>query len=490
MRGIMECLRRNVLGIDIGTSSLKFLVTEPLDGGSRIVASVTRSYGLKSHGKQSVSLILKTFFEGLEAIAEELALVTEICVCGQMHGIVWWCSRDLLEAAKRLYRNGCGDHWPWSDLITWEDQRCSEAFLRECNSYCDDECDQLSKLASGYGIASFAHVVKSQPDFMSMYNYDTCGTIMDLMTSLLCGHDTPKQTCIDTMNATSWGPFDSGQMRWNAKFLNALQIPHNVLPRVRKHGDVAGKTVEAFGLPADARVLVGMGDHPCSVVAAAYSPTGRTFLPNVTTVNFGTSGQVALILSETQISAMKTDVSGGFEVRPFFHNQWIGVAASLSGGNVLAWFLAQVNAWKEDLNSEKPITMSELIALGMGRKRTTLTCSPTIFGERFASGLHGSFSNIRADNFGIGDMMAALCRGLVDNLVRMIPQSLRELALSQTIIGTGNGLIRNELLRFYLMGSLTHPDNLQIVDEALEDRFTAVFGATLVTRLEAPTSSV
>ena len=48
-------------------------------------------------------------------------------------------------------------------------------------------------------------------------------------------------------------------------------------------------------------------------------------------VNFGTSGQVALILSETQISAMKTDVSGGFEVRPFFHNQWIGVAASLSG---------------------------------------------------------------------------------------------------------------------------------------------------------------
>lgn len=198
-----------------------------------------------------------------------------------MHGIVWWCSTVLSHAAKTLFANECDGKWPWSDLITWEDTRCSNEFLRECNSHFECQNDKISKLASGYGIASFAHILRFQSDFLLTHRYDTCGTIMDLITSLLCGHNSPNLTFIDTINATAWGGFDVKEMRWNEKFLNALDIPLYVLPKIKKYGDVVGTSVAAFGVPKDAKVLVGMGDHPCAVAAAAYS-LKREIVANVT----------------------------------------------------------------------------------------------------------------------------------------------------------------------------------------------------------------
>lgn len=48
-------------------------------------------------------------------------------------------------------------------------------------------------------------------------------------------------------------------------------------------------------------------------------------------VNFGTSAQLAMLLSADEVADLHS-TSKSFEVRPFlFENQFIGVAASLSG---------------------------------------------------------------------------------------------------------------------------------------------------------------
>lgn len=50
-----------------------------------------------------------------------------------------------------------------------------------------------------------------------------------------------------------------------------------------------------------------------------------------TVVNFGTSAQLAMLLSADEVSELHS-ASKSFEVRPFvFEDQFIGVAASLSG---------------------------------------------------------------------------------------------------------------------------------------------------------------
>lgn len=45
-----------------------------------------------------------------------------ISVSGQMHGIVFWNSKSIID-----YRND--SEWNCSNLITWMDQRCSTVFL-------------------------------------------------------------------------------------------------------------------------------------------------------------------------------------------------------------------------------------------------------------------------------------------------------------------------------------------------------------------------
>ena len=49
-------------------------------------------------------------------------------------------------------------------------------------------------------------------------------------------------------------------------------------------------------------------------------------------VNVGTSAQLAMILSSDDVESVRSSASRSFEIRPFvFANQFIGVAASLSG---------------------------------------------------------------------------------------------------------------------------------------------------------------
>jgi len=172
-----------------------------------------------------------------------------------------------------------------------------------------------SPLATGYGLATFAHTLQHAP--RELVGMDACGTIQDLVAFLLCGHSLPAQCCMDTTNAFSWGGFDLQTNNWNphtyvspqqfvtcfavcrsrplfrVDSIRALKIPSTMLPAVKKPGEVVGQTTaltsqsllalspdgsgtsvspveDSFflGVPPGKPVHVPMGDHPCSVMAA------------------------------------------------------------------------------------------------------------------------------------------------------------------------------------------------------------------------------
>jgi hypothetical protein len=140
-----------------------------------------------------------------------------------MHGIVWWRAADLGKHAETVLTGGPSVDPPaWSRLVTWEDQRCSQEFLATCRDRIDAAHavegaggggTPSSGLSSGYGLATFAHTLTTNPEGLA--GYDACGTIHDLLAFILCGHARADEATIDTTDACSWGAFNLDTKNWN-----------------------------------------------------------------------------------------------------------------------------------------------------------------------------------------------------------------------------------------------------------------------------------
>lgn len=82
---------------------------------------------------------------------------------------------------------------------------------------------------------------------------------------------------------------------------------------------------------------------------------------------------------------------------------------------------------------------------GLRKVATDLRANPSLSGERYDSSLRGSFTNLSFDNFTIGDMTAALCRGLVTSLRDTLPRGL--LDSKREVVGSGNAIGRSPLMQ-------------------------------------------
>ncbi|GMF20630.1 unnamed protein product [Phytophthora lilii] len=283
-----------LFGLDIGTTAIKCVVVKAEGGQTVAVANVSLSDivvptrpgedGEENNvGVQNVDQVLLAVQRAVTLLPETARRrVTSVGICGQMHGIVWWCSRAVHDVAERLLATGV--IWAqdddeayepmWSDLITWQDQRCTASFLDECREKIARakiavNSSLPSRLASGYGLASFAHTLENSP--RTLVGMDACGTIHDFVAFILCGHTLPSETFIDTTDAHSWGGLNLQTQTWDPRVLRALRIPSSMLPAVKKPGTCIGHSgsgYTSFGLPDNRPVYVPMGDHPCSVLAA------------------------------------------------------------------------------------------------------------------------------------------------------------------------------------------------------------------------------
>ena len=136
---------------------------------------------------------------------------------------------------------------------------------------------------------------------------------------------------------------------------------------------------------------------------------------------------------------------------PYFGGRYLSVAASLNGGNVVAEFVTMLHGWTEDLG----LTMSRdeiwrrIAAAGESATAAdaSLDITPTLFGERHDPAAVGSVGNVRPGNTGLGPVVVALCRGVVQNLAGMMTPGMLEEHGVTRILGSGGGLLRNSVMR-------------------------------------------
>lgn len=79
--------------------------------------------------------------------------------------------------------------------------------------------------------------------------YDKCGTVQDLVVSLLCEND---QVSMSTQNAASWGYFLTEQAQWEIEAMAKANFPVKLLPQlILQPGKIAGQLSRTwFGIPA------------------------------------------------------------------------------------------------------------------------------------------------------------------------------------------------------------------------------------------------
>ncbi|CEG41128.1 Ribulose kinase and related carbohydrate kinases [Plasmopara halstedii] len=498
---MLECERGDntplLFGLDIGTSAIKCVVVKAK--GRETVA--TTNVSLKEvtvsarsndkiakykEGVQNVDQILLAVQRAIEMLPESVRRrVSSIGICGQMHGIVWWCSHAVHESADLLlkargsciYKSEDTLDPAWSELITWQDQRCTASFIKKCrekvSSFHTAETSAIcSPIAAGYGLASYSHILEHSSH--TLVGMDACGTIQDFVAFVLCGHTLSSETAMDTTNAHSWGGFNMNTLAWDSHVLRALRIPFSMLPTVKKPGSCIGHTCTgytAFGLPFQKPVYVPMGDHPCSVLAAilkSQSALGKDL--KLTLVNIGTSAQLAMVLTDADVVKLPFGPKSDSLTRKqgnLSFEQWQNWTKEMG--------LASADNGDEESATQRDAEVyARLIQLGMQHQNTQLTFVPTLNGERADPDATGSILNLRMNNWSMGDITAALSRGLVDNLFAMIPTEVQALISTQPIIGTGNALVRNELIQRFLRCRLANPQNLHLQTTA-----DAAVGASL-----------
>ena len=118
---------------------------------------------------------------------------------------------------------------------------------------------------------------------------------------------------------------------------------------------------------------------------------------------------------------------------PFFNDRNILVAASLNGGNILSQFVDLLQRWSTEMGMEQIPIKNDLFSLliekaGEFEAQRSAVCglsiTPTLLGERHMPTKKGSVEGIGADVPGLGQVFSATCRGLVVNLLGMMPRDI------------------------------------------------------------------
>ena len=162
------------------------------------------------------------------------------------------------------------------------------------------------------------------------------------------------------------------------------------------------------------------------------------FIPSITVLNIGSASQLAVINPATsQLPQLPASI---MEV-PYFSQDTILVAASLSGGNVVSTFVKMLSSWLGCLqgpqHTNHPDSVSSvvpnesdiyriLISKAGEKMETSLKMDVRLWGERYNPGVTGSMSNLTPHNLDLGDVSSAMFRGIIENLWSMMSPGVLE----------------------------------------------------------------
>jgi xylulokinase len=385
-----------LLGIDLGTSSLKVLLT---DECGNILSRASAAYPLhtpqpgwveqspQDWWQAAVSAVRQVIFDG-----QAISSVDAIGLSGQMHGTV------LLDGSGRcLY-----------PAVIWPDQRSP--------SQVSEIIDQVGRMrwieiagslpATGFQAVTLRWFQQNKHDVW--HQVDKVLLPKDYLRWRMCADFTT-----DPSDAAGTGLMDVGKRCWSPVLLDQLQVGHDLLPDIKPSQEIAGRLIpraaKELGLPAGIPVVVGAADTAASLLGAGIAAGDDLLL------TISTGGQLLTVCNAFQIDPLGRLHTFCSAFEPGDHTSgWYLMGATLSAGQSLRWLRENIFRLDKSEGYDQMITWAEQAAVGAGG----LIFSPYLLGERSPNtdqNARGSFVGLSIQH-GRPELVRAVLEGVVFSL--------------------------------------------------------------------------
>ena len=306
---------RTILGIDLGTSSVKAMLFDAEQG---VIAVRAEEYGVDiAHpgwAQQSPALWWESLVRVLRWLEshyrEAYRSVCAVGYSGQMHGMV------LTDAKGQ----------PVRPAVIWLDQRAGRQ-LEEIGAALSEEdmgnvfCNRVS---SGFAFPSLLWVREQEPEIFARAAHFL--SPKDYIRYKMTG-----EIGAEVVDASSTTLFATGERDWAWEVIDRFHLPPQMFPKVHESADIAG-TVTAqceaqTGLPAGIPVIYGSGDQPAQSIGNGVIGPGRIIS------NIGTGGQISAFSSRPAYDKKLRTNTFCHAIR----NAWTIFGATLCSGMSLSW---------------------------------------------------------------------------------------------------------------------------------------------------------
>ncbi len=305
-----------LLGIDIGTSSVKAVLFDPDSVG--VVAVAQREYPIFKPAPDRAEQDPEDWWNATVSVVRQVTEragrrdVIAIGLCGQMHGFA------MIDAQNRSLH----------PAIVWPDQRSAA------------EC---AELIERIGVQRYASIAGTLPatGFMAatllwLRHHDPA--LLDQIHRVILPKDYVRlkmtgAVATDPSDAAATGLFDVSAKAWSAEIIGKAGLPDLIFPPLLELQALAGEldenVAEALGLRGTIPVVVGCADQPAQAIGNGVIAPGKAL------VLIGSGGQVVTPLLP-QDGRIPTDP----RLHVFNHaipGMWYILGATLSAGLSLRW---------------------------------------------------------------------------------------------------------------------------------------------------------
>ncbi|HEY5705529.1 MAG TPA: xylulokinase [Terrimicrobiaceae bacterium] len=437
-----------LLGIDLGTSSVKVVVCSPEGVPEGIgTAEYPTLTPLPGHAEQDPADWWRATVGATRQALDRAGTpqVLGIGFSGQMHGFVAMGPR---QTALR-------------PAIIWADQRSApllpEIIERVGTELLATTCGTAP--AAGFLISTLFWLQKHEPK--TLKHVVTLLMPKDYLRFKLTG-----ELGTDASDAAASGIFNVSKRAWADEVIERLQFPRAIFPTVHASTQIVGALSAAaaneLGLTAGIPVSVGCADQPAQAVGNGLID------PPLGSVTIGTGGQVFAPLATPLFDPQ-------LRLHTFCHApeaRWYLLGAMLSAGMALRWL-------RQALGNERwSYAQLDQIAAEVGPGSEGLIFLPYLVGERsplMDPRAKGSFVGLTLRH-GPGHMVRALLEGVTFALRQIIDAMVDCGAQLDHLVASGNGLA-SPLWRQMLADVLNRP-LYQGKDEHAAER--AGVGASLI----------
>lgn len=269
-----------ILGIDLGTSSVKAMLFDSFQGVLAVEASkydVTipkEGYAQQDPVKwwEETKKVLLGLKQNHKDAFEQIAAIG---FSGQMHGIV------LADKEGN----------PLREAILWLDQRSKEELDKIHKKIDFDRMGEIfrTRVFTGFAFPSLLWIKEHEPELLEK-------TEAVMMPKDFIRYKITGKMASDVSDASSSAIFDTAQRTWAYEIIKEFELPEHIFPPCGESMDIAGyvtKECEAeCGLKAGIPVIYGAGDQQAQSLGNGVCEEGKIIC------NIGTGGQISTYIKE------------------------------------------------------------------------------------------------------------------------------------------------------------------------------------------------